>query len=164
MTIMASGLFEIRDATAFFAIIAETLHEFRSTNAKKPAQLLLLILGLAHLREWIAPGFKRGAQPANRSERFVEHLWANSDYQTISRLANHAKHQRRAALPEVQTTYHVKLIDDRDTPIDSWLDFDKGPASSNEYGERDLEDMFSALVNFYEREWFSLPLTERLSE
>jgi hypothetical protein len=126
--------------------------------------LLLLILGLAHLREWIAPGFKKGSHPKNRAERFAERLWENPDYQTVSLLANHAKHQRRTALPETQTTRYVEMVDHRDTSIDSWLDFDNGPASAYEYGDRNLEELFSALVAFYEKEWFSLPWDERLSE
>jgi hypothetical protein len=161
---MASGLFEIRDATSFFSIVVGTLREFRLTNGKKPAHLLLLILGLAHLREWIAPGFKKGSHPKNRAECFAERLWENPDYKTVSLLANHAKHQRRGALPETQTTRYVHVIDDRDNSIDSWPDFDDGPASNYAYGDRNLEDLFSALVAFYEKEWFSLPLEERLSE
>ena len=161
---MASGLFEIRDASAFFVVVKGAFEEFLSTNAKKPAQLLLLILGLAHLREWIAPGFKRTAPPKNQAEEFVTRLWENPDYQTVVLLANHAKHQRRMALPETQTTRYVEMMDDRDTPIDSWLDFDDGPTSSYEYGDRDLEDIFSALMDFYEKGWFSRPLEERLSK
>lgn len=163
MARMASGLFEIRDATAFFQIVKNTFVEYRSTTGKRPAHLLLLILGLTHLREWIAPGFK-GRDPKNRAERFAVTLWRHPDYRTVSLLANHAKHQRRTALPAIQRTRHVEMIDDRDVPIDDWPDFEDGPASSHSYGERDLESMFSVLIDFYEREWFSLPLAERLSD
>lgn len=158
---IAGGLFDIRDDSAFFGIISRTLESYLATRTKKPEDLLLLILGLAHLREWIAPNFKRGATPSNSAERFVAMLYENPDYQTVLLLANHAKHQRRRALPEIQTRSSVETIDERDTPIDSWLDFDEGPASSYHYGDRDLADVFRAVAALYKERWFSLPVSER---
>ncbi len=160
----ASGIFEIRDDHAFFAVVANTLTTYRSSNAKAPEQLLLLILGLAHLREWIAPEYRRGAIPKTCAERFVESLFEYPDYQTILLLANHAKHQRRQSLPDTQTTRHVEMFDDRDIPIDSWLDFDLGPASAHLYGERDLLEIFESVAAFYREHWFSLPIRQRLGE
>jgi hypothetical protein len=155
------GLFDIRDDSAFFGIISRTLDSYRATRTKKPEDLLLLILGLAHLREWIAPNYKRGATPRNSAERFVAMLYEDPDYQTVLLLANHAKHQRRSALPQIQARSSVEIMDERDTPIDSWLDFDEGPASSYRYGDRDLSDVFSAVATLYKERWFSLPLSER---
>lgn len=160
---MTAGFFDIRDDTAFFTIISNTLDSFRVAKAKKPADLLLLVLGLAHLREWIAPGYKRGSAPSNRAERFAALLYEDPNYQTIWLLANHAKHQRRQSLPATQATSFVEMIDERDIPIDSWLDFDKGPVSAYQYGDRDLEEIFIAVVSLYRDQWFSLPLEERLT-
>ena len=91
---MVGGFFDIRDDYAFFTIVSNTLNSFCSTKAKKPEHLLLLVLGLSHLREWIAPGYKRGITPRNRAESFAAILFENPDYQTVLLLANHAKHQR----------------------------------------------------------------------
>jgi len=160
----ASGFFDIQDEHAFFTVVSNTLNVYRASNAKTPEQLLLLVLGLTHLREWIAPQYKRDSVPKNRAEQFVAKLLENPDYQTLLLLANHAKHQRRRNLPDTQTTTCVEMIDDRDTPIDSWLDFDKGPASAYIYGDRDLEEVFTNVTAFYHDHWFSLPIEHRWSE
>lgn len=157
-----SGFFDIRDDSDFFTIVTNTLKSFQETNTKRADQLLLLVLGLAHLREWIAPGYKRGATPKTAGQRFAAMLFENPNYQTVLLLANHAKHQRRQALPETQTTSFVETFDERDTPIDSWLDFDQGPASSYQYGQHNLVDVFKAVASLYDQHWFSLPIKERL--
>lgn len=161
---MASGFFDIRDAHAFFTIVSNTLNSFLSTKAKRPEHLLLLVLGLAHLREWIAPGYERGVAPKNRAEQFAAMLFENSNYQTIRLLANHAKHQRRQTLPDTQTTSFVEMIDDRDIPIDSWGSFDEGPASAYQYGDIDLEKLFIDVTSLYREQWFSLTILERLTK
>ena len=107
------GFFSIRDDTAFFAILSKTLDSFRATKAKRPEDLLLLILGLAHLGEWIAPGYRRGAIAKNCAERFVALLFEDPNYQTVLLLANHAKHQRRDALPHTQKISFVETIDEK---------------------------------------------------
>jgi hypothetical protein len=156
-----SGFFDIHDDCAFFTVVSNTLDSFCATKAKRPEHLLLLVLGLAHLREWIAPKYKLGSVPKNRAERFAAMLFENPDYQTVLLLANHAKHQRREALPQTQITSFVETIDERDTPVDSWLDFDKGPASAYQYGDRDLEEIFTAVASLYREQWFNLPIEER---
>jgi len=158
-----SGFFDIRDDSAFFAVVSNALNSFLSTKTKKPEDLLLLILGLAHLREWIAPKYERGAAPRNSAERFAAILYENPNYQTVLLLANHAKHQRRGALPETQSMTFVDTIDERDIPIDSWPDFDQGPASSYLYGQRNLEDLFKEVALLYREQWFSLPIDQRLA-
>jgi hypothetical protein len=160
---VTGGVFDIRDDVAFFSVVTNTLSSYRSSNAKAPEQLLLLVLGLSHLREWIAPGYRRGAVATNTAECFVARLFEYPDYQTIHLLANHAKHQRRIALPETQVTTCVEMIDDRDIPIDSWIDFDAGPASAYHYGDRDLGEIFENVVTFYRDNWFNLSIQQRLA-
>lgn len=155
------GFFEIQDDEAFFTVVSNTLASYRSSTEKLPEQLLLLVLGLAHLREWIAPGYKRGSAPKSNAERFVASLFEYPDYQTVLLLANHAKHQRRMSLPETQSTTCVEMIDDRDSPIGSWMDFDTGPASTHHYGSRDLSDVFENVASFYREHWFKLPMLQR---
>jgi hypothetical protein len=159
---MASGFFEVRDDTDYFGILERVLDAQRVTQAKRTEDFLLLVLGLTHLREWIAPNYVRGNKPKNEAERFAAALLENEDYKLVKDLANHAKHQRRRALPETQTTRYVELWDDRDTPIDSWLDADSGPPSAREYGGRDILDVFESVIRFYREHWFSLPLADRL--
>ncbi len=159
---MVSGFFDVRDDSDLFGILVRTLEAYKSTRAKRVEDLLLLVWGLAHLREWIAPGYRRGATPSTAAERFVEGLWKETDYLTLLQLANHAKHQRREALPETQTVKAELLWDDRDTPIDSWMDTDAGPAETYAYGGEDLVAVFEVVVRFYQEGWFDLPLERRL--
>ena len=158
---MSGGLFEIRDASDFFGIIVRVLESYRSTYAKRPEDLLLLVLGLSHLCDWIAPGYNPKKAPRNAVEQFAQALSKDPDYQRVRLLANHTKHQERS-LPETQTSSYVELMDDRDTPIDSWLDFDIGPTSAHEYGDRNLSDVFESVAVFYQQHWFNLSVERRL--
>ena len=92
----------------------------------------------------------------------MQKLWKEPSYLTLLQLANHAKHQRREALPQVQVVKTELLWDDRDTPIDSWIDADAGPAEEYAYGNDDLVGLFDIVMCFYRAEWFSLPLKARL--
>ena len=157
----ASGFFDIGDDSAFFAVLSNVLSEFRATKSKKPEHLLLLVLGLAHLREWIAPNYTRNDVPKNAAQRFAATLLKLPAYDTLWLLASHAKHQRRRSLPDTQTTAFVETIDDRDIPIDSWPDFDQGPASAYRYGDQDIEQIFTTVASFYQDRWFSLPIEQR---
>ena len=162
MTIIG-GFFSVRDDGAFFAILSSTLDSFRTTKAKRPEDLLLLVLGLAHLREWIAPNYRRESTPKNCAERFAAMLFEDPNYQTVLLLANHAKHQRRHALPSTQMTSFVETIDEQGIPIDSWPDFECGPASAYQYGDQNLEEIFVAVASLYREQWFKLPIEERLA-
>lgn len=160
---MAAGFFEIRDDSDFFGIMVRTRDALKATHAKRVEDLLLLLVGLAHLREWIAPGYKRGAKAINAAEQFVSVLFEDPNYQIVLQLANHAKHQRRTSLPKTQMTTFVETFDERDTPIDSWLDFDRGPASAYEYGDQDLLRVFDAVIQIYQDKWFGLPIEQRIT-
>ena len=61
----------------------------------------------------------------------------------------------------MQITSFVEMIDERDIPIDSWGDFDKGPVPTYQYGDRDLEEVFTAVTSLYREQWFGLPIQER---
>ena len=163
---MTSGFFNVRGASDFFGILTRTLESYRSAHEKRVEDLLLLVLGFAHLSDWIAPGFNpndKKALPQNAAERFVVELSNCPSYQTVRQLSNHAKHQRRSSLPQTQTTKHVDLWDDRKSPIDSWLDVDAGSACEYEYGDRDLLVVFDEVAGIYRTRWFSLPIEQRLS-
>jgi len=156
---MTGGFFSIRDDNTFFAIISKTLGSFRATKAKRQEDLLLLVLGLAHLREWIAPGYSRGSTPKNSAERFAAMLFEDPNYQTVLLLANHAKHQRRQALPRTQMVSFVET----EQEIHSWPDFETAPASAYQYGDRNLEEIFVAVALLYSEHWFKLPIEDRLT-
>ena len=139
---MPSGFFEVRDESDFFGVLERVLEAQKATDGKRTEDLLLLVLGLTHLVEWIAPTYKKGDTARNSAERFAVALFDNESYQTVRLLANHAKHQRRQSLPLTQTVRYVETLDDRDTPVDSWLDLDGGPPSVREYGSQDLLEIF----------------------
>lgn len=115
------------------------------------------------LCDWIAPGYKPSATPKDAAEQFAQALFGNPSYQIVRRLANHTKHQGRNLL-EAQTAEFVERIDDLDTPIDSWINFDRGPASSYKYGEHDLLQVFESVARFYDEHWFNLPIEEQLRQ
>jgi hypothetical protein len=54
---MTQGIFDIGNAKEFFASIQHRCGLYPACTVKSTEDLLYIIMGLNHLREWIAPGF-----------------------------------------------------------------------------------------------------------
>src|SRR5260221_9906076 len=89
------GFLDLDMPHQLFEVLVRAFSRYEADRAKRIDDALLLVFGLAHLREWIAPGFKGQRAPRNPAERFSEALYSFDSYSTIMHLANHAKHQFR---------------------------------------------------------------------
>src|SRR5882672_8263136 len=87
------GLLELDLPHQLFAVLERVFQRYSEARSKAIEDAFLLVLGIAHLREWIAPGYKGQRQPRNPAERFSDALFRLDAYQTILHIANHAKHQ-----------------------------------------------------------------------
>jgi len=146
-----------------FNVLKRALQRYDADQAKTINDALLLVFGLTHLREWIAPGFtgrraKRG--PRNPAERFSEALYKLGSYRMLSRLANHAKHQFRDENLVIRSVHYSNI--DEWPNIDSANSFDAGPVMDYFVGEYDLGDVFDEVLRFYEERWFSLSVDEQV--
>ena len=54
------SVFDFGDAKAFFESIERTYNRYRQGPVKSTEDLLYVVMGLNHLREWISPGFNKG--------------------------------------------------------------------------------------------------------
>jgi hypothetical protein len=143
----------------FHALIA-AFSRYEADHVKRIDDVFLLVLGLAHLREWIAPGFKGRRAPRNPAERFSETLFQHKFYQILLHLANHAKHQFRDDNLVIRSVHYDKVND--------WPNFDRvnsvddGPVRAYFVGDHDLCDLFDEVLAFYRDYWFNLDVNDQV--
>ncbi|MBI5120001.1 MAG: hypothetical protein HZA67_03280 [Rhodospirillales bacterium] len=148
-----SGLFDLIDALAFFKSTQRRYESYRQGHIKSTEDLLYIILGLNHLREWIAPDYNKTKSkwpPADTAEKtFSKAVFENHDFGILRSLANGTKHAKA-----VETGYAGGA------PMDDWGDFDsvanvdKGPPTAHFVDERPIEELVAPVIQLYEN-WFS---------
>ncbi len=102
--------------------------------------LLYVIMGLNHLREWIAPGYNPEKTPSNEQETFFQLIFKNASFKVINSLFNKTKHFQR--MKENTSSEHNVLFDE-------WLDinavrnWDKG--TRTKYFGTNQSDVYAAI-------------------
>lgn len=153
------GFLDLDMPDQLFHVLIAAFSRYEADQAKRIDEVFLLVLGLAHLREWIAPGFKGKRAPRNPAERFSEKLYEQESYQILLHLANHAKHQFRDENLLIRSVHYDK--------VDDWPDFDRansvddGPVSAYFVGDHDLCELFHEVLAFYRDYWFSLDVNDQ---
>jgi hypothetical protein len=142
-----------------FAALERAIQRYKNARIKAIEDALFLVLGLTHLREWIAPGFRGQRAPKYPDERFSERLFQLESYEVLRNVANHAKHQARDHDVAV-TSVHYADIDDW-PEIDKVTSFDEGPVGGYYIENRELSELFEDVLGFYREQWFSLSDNER---
>lgn len=112
-------------------------------------------MALNHLREWIAPRYKkRGGSwpPADTPEKqFSQNIYDNCpEFDTIRKLCNKSKHINRD--PRTDSENGLPIDDWKD--IDSVKDFDKGPAKNYSVDGGNVIGIMKKVIDFYKTEWF----------
>lgn len=154
------GFLDLDMPHQLFHVLIAAFSRYEADKAKRIDDVFLLVLGLAHLREWVAPGFKGKLAPRNPAERFSEALYMHESYRILLNLANHAKHQFRDDKLVIRSVHYDKL--------DDWPDFDRansvdaGPVKDYFLGDRDLCDLFHEVLAFYRDHWFSLDVDDQV--
>ena len=67
---MSVGIFDLNTPQEFFNSICRILNRYKSSHAKDIEDLLYVLMGLNHLREWIAPHYDKMKPPKNPAEDF----------------------------------------------------------------------------------------------
>ena len=111
-----------------------------------------MILGLNHLREWIAPGFKDFKHPANDAEEFFLLIFDNSDWKIINEICNQTKHVN--PVPRLSAEYDLTF--ESWHSVDDVRTFDSGPPTRFTVDGHDIEPILERVSDFYRRHWFQL--------
>jgi hypothetical protein len=153
-------IFDIKTSKDLFFHINRTMKDYCDENEKDAIKLLFLIMALNHLREWIAPGYKKdrgGNWPlADTPEKqFSKNIYDNCpEFDTIRKLCNKSKHIN---LDPRTGSMHTLTIDDWTGKIDDIADFDNGPATDYFVDGGNVIDIINTVINFYKTEWFEKP-------
>lgn len=146
-----NGIFDLKTSEEFFNTILRIYGRYQQTTAKDIEDLLYVLMGLTHLREWIAPGYYH-TTPAGRPEQvFYNEIWDIASFKIIKSLCNHTKHL--TTIRETTSSLH-------DIPFDNWpdvdavRDFDLGPASRYFVDGKDIIEIVDDVIAFYRAKWF----------
>ncbi|CAA6604748.1 conserved hypothetical protein [Rhodospirillaceae bacterium LM-1] len=149
-----SGLFNIGNAEQFFGSIKRRWQSYVANNIKSTEDLLYVILGLNHLREWIAPGYnpeKKKWPPNDTDEKTIsKKIYESPQHIIVRELSNFAKHLRK----DRQASYSGGAAIDEWSDIDSVANFDIGPPTAHSVDNHPIEEIIEPLIRLYE-DWFS---------
>lgn len=147
------NLFDIDSAEAFFYAIRHSASILIEAKAKEIDRLLFVILGLNHLREWIAPGYRHTDSPANSSaEKFYCEIYNLPSFKLLNDICNHSKHLK--PLRSTATTEYDLAFDDW-PDVDAVQSFDDGPPTGYRVGDIDILFAITEVIDFYNENWFS---------
>jgi hypothetical protein len=164
-TVDNRGIFNLSTASDFLYCLDVALNRYKVTRAKRIQDALFLIMGVTHLREWIAPGYRPtfsnnqpSPTPSNKAESFYIEIFENSDFKIVKGLCNRAKHLSRRC---VATNYtHGLNFDEIDCPIDDVLaNFDEGPPTGFFVEDMEIGEILNRLLDEYRHKWFDRECT-----
>ncbi len=120
------------------------------------SELLFLIMSLNHLREWIAPGYKKNKDgnwptPHNLQEQFFLTIWDLPEFKTINKLCNGTKHF--ISNQQLTSTVYGVNFDDWDS-FDDVQNFDNGPPQIFKVDGINVETVLLKVLEFYSKNWF----------
>jgi hypothetical protein len=151
---MATGIFDINTPLEFFNSIKRIFERYKSRQAKDIEDLLYVIMGLNHLREWIAHGYDQKHLPNNDRKVFCLTILNNTSYKIIKSLCEKTKHVIKKISQKTSAQYGVMFDDWPD--VDAVRDFDLGPASDYFVDGKNIIKIIDEIVGFYENNWFNL--------
>ncbi|KPQ23805.1 MAG: hypothetical protein HLUCCA13_11740 [Halomonas sp. HL-48] len=143
--------FDLESPEALFRLLTQVEKRFRERKNKRVEELLLLVFGFTHLREWIAPGYSPENSPQTPEERFYREIFGVPEFNLLRHLCNRSKHM--AATRSAHGALHGSTIDEWED-LDSVQSMARGPALAYFVDGRDIEDVIAAVRRFYERNWF----------
>ncbi|MCG2813259.1 MAG: hypothetical protein L6245_01120, partial [Thermodesulfovibrionales bacterium] len=116
-------IFDIYSPEEFFYSINNAWKNYRRDKQKSVEILLYVIMGLNHLREWIAPGYNPKCKSGNKcwetpstdAERFSKAIYNNASFKIIRSLCNRTKHLKQMK---------ANTSSNHDVPFDDWSDID----------------------------------------
>jgi hypothetical protein len=147
-----SHFFNIESADQLFGLLKTVASRLATSEEKRIDDLLLLVFGLTHLREWIAPDYdwkKRG--PTTPEENFFQDIYKFDEFQFLQSLCNRSKH-----MLVTDKAMGVLYKSVKDTASDrSSVSKSDGRRLVGYFADgKDVEDVIRAVIKFYEDKWF----------
>ena len=146
-------LFDIESSDQLFYLLKLVAKRFNTARAKRPEDMLLLVFGLTHLREWVALDYSPKQRAVTPNEQFYQAIFELEEFKVLQALCNRSKHM--CATASAMGTLRGGPIDDW-PDVDSVLNFDLGPPRAYFVDGRDMDDVIRTVVNFYEDHWFKV--------
>ncbi len=146
-----SHFFDIESADQLFGLLKAVASNLTSTRGKRTQDLLFLVFGLTHLREWIAPAYDPKQVPATPEEQFYQQIFELDEFNILRALCNRSKHMSRSE--SAMGALYGATIDDW-PEIDFVTDFDRGPPMAYFVDGHDVEDVIRTVIKFYDENWF----------
>ena len=146
-----SYFFDIDSPEQLFDLLKIVASSFTSLQGKRTQDLLFLVFGLTHLREWIAPGYDPKKKPASSEEQFYEKIFGLTEFNILRALSNRSKHMSQSK-PAMGALYGAKISDWPD--INSVTNVSRGPPIAYFVDGHDIEDVIRAVIRFYDENWF----------
>jgi hypothetical protein len=154
------AMFDLDSSKSFFHLIERRWQHYAARSHKHTEDVLFVILGLNHLREWIAPGYNpiwRNQNPIFKTpespeQAFSKDLYLNENHRVIRELCNGLKHTE---LKHTTGSTPGLNFDDWDE-VDSVLVFDIGPPSGFTVDGNPIDEIIEAVLEEY-RAWFAHP-------
>ena len=145
------GLFDIDNPRIFFSSIVSTFQSYKSDEEKDFVKLFYVLMGLNHLREWIAPGYSPKQKPKSDAQEFSQKILREPSYKTIKDLCNSMKH-----LSELTSEADALggLTIDEWQDLDSVRNFDTGPVTEYQVDGEDVVVICEMVIGFYRAKWF----------
>ncbi len=147
------GIFDLNTPEEFFYSICRILEQYKISTAKNIEDLLYILMGLNHLREWIAPGYDWKKPPKSPNEEFYQFIYKNSEFKTVNALCNRTKHLN--PIRQKSSSEHDLKFDDW-PDFDSVRNFDLGPASNYLVDGKNIINVLDDLVEYYKKNWFDI--------
>jgi len=144
--------YDIESAKQLFGLLQATARNFSSSRGKSTKDLLFLVFGLTHLREWIAPGYDPKNPPISPEERFFQDIFGLDEFNILRGLCNRSKHMS-ADVEATGALYGAKIDDWPD--VDAVTNFDRGAPLAYFVDGRDVEEVIPVVIKFYEDNWFN---------
>ncbi|MFN4312415.1 MAG: hypothetical protein ACK4FK_17665 [Ferrovibrio sp.] len=148
-----TGVFDFSDAKDFYNSIRNSYLRYQKGPTRATEDLLYVVMGLNHLREWIAPDFdsnsKHWSIPRNAEQIFSKKIFSHPAHAVIRQLCNHTKHSNRT----------MNTYTEHGAPIDDWPDFDAvqstdlGPPINHFVDGKPISEFIETLIAEYET-WF----------
>ena len=149
---LRAHFFDVNSPRQFFGSLCRTVENLRKHKVKETDRLIYLILGLVHLREWIAPGYEYH-KPANLpEEHFYNAIFELDQFKLLQALCNRSKHM--AEFDGVVEAEYNSTVDDW-PDFDAVANMDLGPATGYFVNGNNLLDVIDAVIKFYEQNWFA---------
>jgi hypothetical protein len=150
-------LFDINSEEIFFEIIKNSFIKYKTEKDKSIELLLFIIMGLNHLREWIAPGYAPFTHngninvPKTRYEQFSNDVYITHEYKIVRKICNKSKHLKCSS-----TLSNHTLSSDESPNVDEVGNCDNGLIASYMVDDRDITEIIEKLILIYQTGWFNL--------